>query len=682
MRLAGLTKPYPNLLRPLDLGVAVLENRVLMGSMHTGLEDRFWHYGQLASYYGDRVEGGGPGLIITGGISPNRQGRLSPYAGTLDGIMDTVPHRLVTRAVHRHGGKVCMQILHAGRYGYHRHVVSASAIKAPINTYTPKALDHREIEDQISDFVRCARLARMARYDGVEVMGSEGYFINQFLCPRTNQRDDQWGGSHENRMRLAIDIVRRIREATGEKFIIIFRLSVMDLVENGSNWDEIVALGEAIQQVGANLINCGIGWHEARIPTISSAVPAGAFSDAVAKLRRELSIPIIATNRINTPEIAERMLKQGVCDMVSMARPFLADAKFVQKARQNRATEINSCIGCNQACLDQIFNGGKAGCLVNPQALRKIGRNPDSSRRKKSIAVVGAGPAGLATAVRAARRGHSVVLFESEGELGGQFNLAKRIPGKEDYQHTIRYYSSQLERYGVGIELNAHLSEQDVREAFGVEFDDIVVSTGVTPRRIEIPGWEKGNILDYTDVIQGRKVAGEKVAIIGAGGIGFDVAVFLLGNQHHTVEAWQQFWGIDPTYQRRGALIPALIKPPLRQITLMQRTPGAMGKTLGKTTGWSHRLALKKQGVRMVSGVSYNRIVETGLHIAVHGEEQFVEAQSIVVCAGQVEERTLYQAVKRELPGQRVHLIGGAGQAHGLNAKRAIAQGERLATSF
>ena len=652
--------------------------------MHTGLEDRFWNYSRLAKYFSERVENSGPGLIVTGGISPNRSGWIAPFAGTLNSVFDLRNHRKVTQAVHHHDGKICMQILHAGRYGYHPFIVSASAIKAPINKFRPKALSSRAVKSQIKDFVRCASLAQKAGYDGVEIMGSEGYFINQFLSLRTNDRNDAWGGCIENRMKLAVQIVTLTRQAVGEKFIIIFRLSMMDLVDQGSEWSEVVALAKALENAGATIINSGIGWHEARIPTIASSVPAAAFVGSTAKLKAHLTIPVIATNRINTPELAEDILEQNMCDMVSMARPFLADPKFIQKAYKNNADQINTCIACNQACLDQIFNGQKATCMVNPRAVNETKKVYKFANNKKRVAIIGAGPAGLSAATVAAMRGHQVALFEASNQIGGQFNLACKVPGKEDYRHTIRYYQSMLEKYNVTVELNQQL-DIDTFNTRDKEtgFDEILICTGVMPRQLEIPGIKHEKVLSYLDVLKDDKSVGKKVAIIGAGGIGFDVAAYLLKeDKAEELQDWYGKWGIDYSYSAKGSLVNKQTTTPCREIFLLQRKTTPVGKSLGKTTGWVHRLHLKQNNVKMMNAVNYLFIDDMGLHISIKNEEQCLEVDNVIVCAGQVELRSLYDQIQRASPNKSSHLVGGADLAKELDAQRAIAQGAELAASI
>ncbi|AXO87720.1 NADPH-dependent 2,4-dienoyl-CoA reductase [Pseudomonas parafulva] len=673
---------YPHLLAPLDLGFTVLRNRTLMGSMHTGLEERPGGFERMAAYFAERARGG-VGLMVTGGIAPNDEGGVYAGAAKLSTEQEAEQHRLVTDAVHAAGGKICLQILHAGRYAYSPRQVAPSAIQAPINPFKPKALDEEGIEKQIGDFVNCARLAQSAGYDGVEVMGSEGYFINQFLAAHTNQRTDRWGGSYENRMRLAVEIVRRVREAVGREFIIIFRLSMLDLVEGGSDWAEIEQLAKAIEQAGATLINTGIGWHEARIPTIATKVPRAAFSKVTAKLRGAVGIPLITTNRINTPEVAERVLAEGDADMVSMARPFLADPEFVNKAAQGRAAAINTCIGCNQACLDHTFGGKLTSCLVNPRACHETELNYLPAAVAKRIAVVGAGPAGMAAASVAAERGHQVTLFDAAAEIGGQFNVAKRVPGKEEFNETLRYFANRLTQTGVHLRLNTRVGVDDL-VAGG--FDEVILATGITPRTPSIPGIEHAKVLSYLDVLLERKPVGERVAVIGAGGIGFDVSEYLVHAGTATSldrEAFWREWGIDTDLRARGGVAGIHPEPqaPARQVYLLQRKKSKVGDGLGKTTGWIHRTGLKNKRVQMLNAVDYLKIDDEGLHVRIaDGEPQVLAVDNVVVCAGQEPLRELHDGLLAR--GQSVHLIGGADVAAELDAKRAIDQGSRLAAAL
>lgn len=677
-----MTARYPNLLAPLDLGFTTLKNRTLMGSMHTGLEEKPGGFERMAAYFAERARGG-VGLMVTGGIGPNEEGGVYAGAAKLSTPEEADKHKVVTQAVHEAGGKICMQILHAGRYAYSPKSVAPSAIQAPINPFKPRELDEEGIEKQIADFVNCAALAQQAGYDGVEVMGSEGYFINQFLVAHTNHRTDRWGGSFENRMRLPVEIVRRVREAVGTDFIIIYRLSMLDLVEGGSTWDEIVLLAKAIEQAGATLINTGIGWHEARIPTIATKVPRAAFTKVTAKLKGEVSIPLITTNRINTPEVAEQVLAEGDADMVSMARPFLADPDFVNKAAEGRADEINTCIGCNQACLDHTFGGKLTSCLVNPRACHETELNYIPTTTVKKIAVVGAGPAGLAASTVAAERGHAVTLFDAAGEIGGQFNVAKRVPGKEEFFETLRYFKRKLETTGVDVRLNTRVSVDDL-VAGG--FDDIILATGIAPRTPEIPGIDHPKVIGYLDAILERKPVGQKVAVIGAGGIGFDVSEFITHQGTATSldrEAFWKEWGIDTALEARGGVagIEAYPHPAARQVFLLQRKKSKVGDGLGKTTGWIHRTGLKNKNVQMLNSVEYVRIDDAGLHIRIAaGEEQVLPVDTVIVCAGQDPLRELQDGLQHA--GQRVHLVGGADVAAELDAKRAINQGSRLAAEL
>jgi len=666
------------LLTPLDLGFTQLKNRVLMGSMHTGLEEEKGGFDKLAAFYAERARGG-VGLIVTGGIAPNLRGRLVPHGSQLSFPWQVAKHKKVTQAVHQEGGKIALQILHAGRYAYHPFSLAPSALKAPISPFKPRAMSERQIRGTIRDFASTAQLARAAGYDGVEVMGSEGYLINQFICERTNKRTDGWGGSNENRMRFPVEIVRAIRERVGTDFIIIFRLSMLDLVEQGSTLEEVVALGKALEQVGVTLINTGIGWHEARIPTIATSVPRGAFSWVTAELKKHLTVPLITTNRINTPEVAERILAGGEADMVSMARPFLADPEFVIKAAENRADEINTCIACNQACLDHVFKQKRASCLVNPRACFEteltFGRVP----QPKKLAVVGAGPAGLAFACYAAERGHQVSLFDQASEIGGQFNFAKQIPGKEEFHETLRYFARRLEKCGVELYLG---QRQSAESLLGGGFDEVILATGIRPRTPNIPGIEHPKVLNYIDVLRDHKPVGQKVAVIGAGGIGFDVAEYLVekkadsGTDGHR-DHWLKEWGIDKQLGERGGLITPEIDAPERQIWLLQRKESKVGDGLGKTTGWIHRTVLKNRKVQMLSGVQYLGIDDEGLHIQIGEAKQCLPVDQVIICAGQEPLKELQAGL--QAAGKPVHIIGGADVAAELDAKRAIRQGAELA---
>ncbi len=675
-----MSELYPNLFKPLDLGFATIKNRVLMGSMHTGLEDRNKDYPKLAAFLAERAAGG-VGLLVTGGIAPNREGWIAPMAGKLTTRKEAARHRLITDAVHEAGGKVCMQILHAGRYGYHPLIVAPSSTMSPLSPFPPRSLSERSIERQLQAFQKCADLAAEAGYDGVEVMGSEGYLINQFLARRTNKRTDRWGGSMENRAQFAIEAVSRVRQSLGEASILIFRLSLIDLVSNGSDWADVVFTANAVRDAGATLINTGIGWHEARIPTISAMVPRAAFSEVTGRLRGEVAAPLIATNRINTPEVAEHILATGQADMVSMARPFLADAEFINKAAQGRAHEINTCIACNQACLDQIFAGKRATCLVNPRACFETELLIEPVKSARRIAVVGAGPAGCACAVTAAERGHTVTLFERGPRIGGQFNLASRVPGKEEFNETLRYYSNRIQALGIDLRLNY---EATAEELVGVGFERIVVAAGVRPRVLDLPGIDQGKVLSYVDVLSGAEV-GRRVAVIGAGGIGFDVAHFLIqgrGQRQSPQQDYCRTWGIDLNYQHGSGLVEAPSEPAgePREVHLLQRRITRPGAGLGKTTGWALRLALRKAGVRMLAGVTYKAITYRGLEVEIDGDRQLIEADHIVVCAGQEPERGLYEALSAR--GVRADLIGGSDEAAELDAKRAISQGTRLAATI
>jgi len=668
---------FPHLFAPLDLGFTRLRNRVLMGSMHTGLEDRARDFPRLAAYFAERAAGG-VGLIVTGGFAPNVAGWLKPFGGKLSWPWEGRPHRQLTAAVHAHDAKICLQLLHAGRYAYHPLSVAPSRLKAPINPFTPRALSARGVERQINAYAHAARMAREAGYDGVEVMGSEGYLINEFIAPRTNRREDAWGGDAAKRMRFAVEIVRRIREACGPDFIIIYRLSLVDLVDEGSQWQEILAQAQAIEAAGATIINSGIGWHEARVPTIATSVPRAAFAGVTAKLKPHVRVPVVATNRINMPEVAEKILANGGADMVSLARPLLADPEWANKARSGRVQAINTCIACNQACLDHVFENKLASCLVNPRAAHETELNYLPTARPRRIAVVGAGPAGLACATVAARRGHQVTLFDAASEIGGQFNLAKRIPGKEEFHETLRYFRHLLEETGVTQRLGARVEAADL-----AGFDEVVLATGITPRRVDFPGADHAKVVTYLDVLSGRVGIGDKVAVIGAGGIGFDVGEFLV---HHGQSPaldpgrWMAEWGVDPSFEARGALLRPQPEAAAREVWLLQRSPGRPGARLGKTTGWIHRATLKAKGVHMLGGVEYLGVDDAGLRIRVEGQEQTLPVSHVVVCAGQEPRRELLPAL--QAAGRPVHVIGGADVAAELDAKRAIDQGSRLAAAL
>jgi 2,4-dienoyl-CoA reductase (NADPH2) len=672
---------YPHLLAPLDLGFTTLKNRVLMGSMHTGLEEtKDWP--RVAEFYAERARGGAA-LIVTGGMAPNKEGGVFPGAAGLFTEQDIANHRVITDAVHAADGKIAMQILHAGRYAYSPDCVSASPIKSPISPFAPKELDEEGIEKQISDIVTAAVRAREAGYDGVEVMGSEGYFLNQFIVKHTNKRTDRWGGSYENRIRLPIEVVRRVREAVGPDFIVIYRLSMIDLVPEGSTFDEVVQLAQEIETAGATIINTGIGWHEARIPTIATSVPRKAFAWVTKKLMGKVGIPVITSNRINMPDVGEEVLAEGCADMISMARPFLADAHFVAKAAEGRADEIAPCIACNQACLDHTFSGKLTSCLVNPRACHETELRYEPTDAPKRVAIVGAGAAGVMTAVIAAERGHSVTLFEKADKVGGQLNMAKQIPGKEEFFGLVDWFETMLARAGVDLRLGTEAGPEELDG-----FDEVVIATGIIPRDPGIPGQDGPNVLSYIDVLSKKAPVGEKVAIIGAGGIGFDVAEFLVHEGEsptEDLELWKREWGVGDPSMDRGGLSASGPKPeaPARQVTLLQRKNERLGKRLGKTTGWIHRAALKMKAVEMVGGVNYERIDSDGLHVS-YGEARenptLIAADTIVLCAGQLSERSL--ADRLESMGKPVHVIGGADVAAELDAKRAINQGARLAASL
>ena len=674
-----MTAHFPHLLAPLDLGFTSLRNRVIMGSMHTGLEDRFYHYGKLAAFYRERARGG-VGLIVTGGISPNREGWLLPFGGTLNFAGDVFNHRKVTRAVHEEGGKIVMQILHAGRYGYQPLVVSASAKKSPISPFKPRALSARGIERTIAAYARCAGLAKAAGYDGVEVMGSEGYLLNQFLCARTNTRSDQWGGSIGNRMRLAVDIVKRIRAKVGPDFIIMYRHSLLDLVEGGNTWDEVVAVAKALEQAGVTILNSGYGWHEARIPTIVTSVPRAAFASLAGRLRQHVRIPVVASNRINMPREADALIAGGECDLVSMARPFLADADFVNKAAAGRADEINTCIGCNQACLDHTFANQRASCLVNPRACHETELVYRKAATRKKVAVVGAGPAGLSAATVAAECGHDVTLFDSASSIGGQFKIAMQIPGKEEFAETLRYFGRKIEITGVKLALNRRVGRDDLQG-----FDHVIVATGIKVRMPAIAGIDHPKVLSYLDVLERHMPVGHKVAIIGAGGIGFDVGEYLLHDEHGALplplDQWTREWGVDLSVANPGGLTAPVASTPRRAIWLMQRKTTRPGAGLGKTSGWVHRATLQRGGVKMMAGVQYDRIDDAGLHITVGGVAQVLEVDNVIICAGQDSLAELMPA-EGTTGGPRFHKIGGAALAAELDAKRAIREGAELAVSL
>ncbi|MDF1820160.1 MAG: NADPH-dependent 2,4-dienoyl-CoA reductase [Alcanivoracaceae bacterium] len=668
---------YPNMLAPLDLGHTTLKNRVVMGSMHTGLEDRIWHRGKLAEYFAERARGD-VGLIITGGYNPNRKGWFYPFSGSMMNMADVLSHRQVTKAVHEAGGKICLQILHAGRYAYTPWSRSASAIKSPINPFKPKAMSTKEVEQTIKDFARAAKLAKKAGYDGVEIMGSEGYLINQFTAPRTNQRTDKYGGSAENRNRFPIEIVRETRKLCGDDFIIVYRQSMIDLVPGGCSKDEIIALAKGIEQAGASIINTGIGWHEARVPTIVTSVPRAAFAAVTGEVKKHVNIPVIASNRINMPDTAEEIIASGQADMVSMARPMLADPHLVKKAAEGRSDEINTCIACNQACLDHTFQLKRASCLVNPQACHETELKYLKTHNPKKIAVVGAGPAGLSAATVAAERGHDVTLIDGADRIGGQFNMAARIPGKEEFWETIRYYGKMIEKHGVKLVLNRRVEPGELEKE---GFDEIIIATGVVPRTPGIPGVDHAKVVSYVDVLRGNVEVGQRVAVIGAGGIGFDVSEFLAHDHNmpspEPLDHWLREWGVDFASLEEGGLVQPEVDKPEREIYLMQRKTSSLGKDLGKTSGWVHRAVLKKKGVHFMKGCSYDRIDDAGLHITQGDESLVLDVDTVVICAGQESLRELYRDDQ-----SHIHLIGGADVAAELDAKRAIRQGAELAAAL
>ncbi|MGF1768964.1 NADPH-dependent 2,4-dienoyl-CoA reductase [Enterovibrio makurazakiensis] len=666
--------PYPHLLAPLDLGFTQLKNRVLMGSMHTGLEESNDGFKKLAAFYAERAKGG-VGLIVTGGFSPNFRGRLHPLSAQFSSGRAARAHRTITDSVHQHGGKIALQLLHAGRYAMHPLAVSASATKSPISKFAPSAMSERQILGTIKDFAKSAELAREAGYDGIEIMGSEGYLINQFICARSNTRYDGWGGSYQNRVRFPIEIVKAVRERVGHDFIIIFRLSMLDLVEQGSTHDEVVELAKALEAAGVTILNTGIGWHEARVPTIATQVPRAAFSWVTERLKGEVSIPLVSCNRINTPDVAENILSSGQADMVSMARPFLADAEFVNKAEQDKADDINTCIACNQACLDHVFKGKRASCLVNPQACYETELVISPAVNKRRVAIVGGGMAGMSCAVTAAERGFDVVLFEKNAVLGGQFNLAMQIPGKEEFQESIRYFTRKVSQFNIDVRLNQSADADTLKE-----FDEVVIATGVKPRMPAIEGIDHPKAIDYQTLIRDKPELGDRVAVIGAGGIGIDVATMITEPQDHTLEDWLKDWSIDQSLSHEGGLLPQPHYVAQRQVWLLQRKTGKVGKGPGKTTGWIHRKTLEKRGVELLGGVSYEKIDDAGLHITLEGQHHILPADHVIICAGQESVNEL--VAQLDGLGKQAHIIGGAEKAGELDAKRAIRQGVELAISL
>jgi 2,4-dienoyl-CoA reductase (NADPH2) len=661
---------YPHLFQPLDLGFTTLKNRILMGSMHTGLEESKNGFEKQAAYFAERAKGG-VGLIVTGGVAPNRAGWTIPFGSKLSTKSEARQHKIITDAVHAEGGKICMQILHTGRYAYHPMAVAPSGLKSPISPFKPWELSDGGIRETIKDFANCTLKAQEAGYDGVEIMGSEGYLINQFIVSKTNKRTDEWGGSYENRIKFPIEIVRRCREAVGKNFIIIYRLSMLDLVEDGSTWDEVVQLAKEIEKAGATIINTGIGWHEARVPTIATMVPRGGFSWVTQRLMGKLTIPLITTNRINMPDVAEQILADGHADMVSMARPFLADPEFPNKAMQGRTDEINTCIACNQACLDHVFDRKTASCIVNPRACNELTINILPTNNKKKVAVVGAGPAGLSCAVTLAQRGHEVHLFEAQSMLGGQFNIAKEIPGKEEFSETLRYYRRQMEIHQVNVHLNTRFDETTAND-----FDEIVVATGVNGREVDFEGANHPMVLTYTDVVLNKKPVGKKVAIIGAGGIGFDVAEFLTHSENTDIKHFMKEWGVDMEYKKGGALLENEEMSSPREVYLLQRSDKKIGEGLGKTTGWIHRTAMRLKDVKMIKEVTYEKVDDSGLHVLIKGQPHVLEVDNVIICAGQVSNNQLYTNLKDKV--KNLHLIGGAFEAGDLDAKFAIEQGTKL----